>query len=165
LENPTGLFSRVSSETEPHASMLPRKDDDSSDWFLVYQDLDVARSLKASLLVVGAERLVLSLVSSLAADVNPDFVIRCRDGLFRLPRTASQSGTVVLYDVDALKPDEQLRFLDWLNASSKRIQVISTASEPLMGMVAAHSFDAALYYRLNMVYIDLTVERLRRSIY
>ena len=145
--------------------MLPRKDDDSSDWFLVYQDLDVARSLKASLLVVGTERLVLSLVSSLAADVDPDFVIRCRDGLLRLPRTASQSDTVVLYDVDALKQEDQLRFLDWLNSASKRIQVISTASEPLMGLVAARAFDAALYYRLNMVYIDLTAERLRRSLY
>jgi hypothetical protein len=145
--------------------MSPRKDDISSDWSQVYQDLEVARSLKASLLVVGAERLVLSLVSSLAADVNPDFVIRCRDGLLRLPRTSSQSGTVVLHDVDALKQEEQLRFLDWLNSAGNRIQVISTASGPLTGLVAARAFDAALYYRLNMVYIDLTVERLRRSIY
>ena len=86
MENPTGLFSRVSPDTVPYASMLPRKDD-SSDWFLVYRDLNLARSFKANLLVVGTERLVLSLVSSLVADVNPDFMIRCRDGLLRLPRT------------------------------------------------------------------------------
>ena len=143
--------------------MLPRQDD-SSDWHQVYSDLNLARGLKANLLVVGAERLVLSLVSSLVADVNPDFMIRCRDGLPPLPRTSSQSGIVVLRDVDALKQEEQLRFLDWLN-SSKRIQVVSTASEPLLGLVAARAFDAALYYRLNTVYIDLTVERLSRSIY
>ena len=86
MENPAGLFSRVSPETAPYASMLPRKDD-SSDWFSVYRDLNLARSLKANLLVVGTERLVLSLVSSLVADVNSDFMIRCRDGLFRLPPT------------------------------------------------------------------------------
>jgi hypothetical protein len=144
--------------------MLPRKDD-SGDWFLVYRDLDLVRNFKANLLVVGTERLALSLVSSLVADVNPDFIIRCRDGLLPLPRRSSQSAIVVLRDVDALKPEEQLRFLDWLNSASKRIQVVSTASEPLLGRVAARAFDAALYYRLNTVYIDLTVERLSRSIY
>ena len=164
MENPAGLFSRVNSETAPYASMLPRKDD-SSDWFLVYEDLDVARRLKANLLVVGTERLVLSLVSSLVADVSRDFMFRCRDGLLPLPRTSPQPGIVVLRDVDALKREEQLRFLDWLNSAGKRIQVVSTASEPLLGLVATRAFDAALYYRLNSVYIDLTVERLRRSIY
>jgi hypothetical protein len=148
----------------PYASMLPRKDD-SSDWFLVYRDLDLVRSLKANLLVVGTERLVLSLVSSLVADVNSDFMIRCRDGLLPLPRTSSQCGIVVLRDVDALKQEEQLRFLNWLNSAGKRIQVVSTASEPLLGRVAARAFNAALYYRLNTVYIDLTAEKLSRSIY
>jgi hypothetical protein len=144
--------------------MLPRKDD-SGDWFLVYRDLDLARSHNANLLVVGTERLALSLVSSLVADVNSEFMIRCRDGLLPLPRRSAQSGIVVLRDVDALKRDEQLRFLDWLDSSSKRIQVVSTASAPLLGLVEARAFDAALYYRLNTVYIDLTVERLSRSVY
>lgn len=164
MENPAGLFSRVSPDTARYTSMVPRKDD-SSDWFLVYRDLDLARSHKANLLVVGTERLALSLISSLVADVNSDFMIRCRDGLLPLPRTSSQSGIVVLRDVDALKQEEQLRFLDWLHSAGKRIQVVSTASEPILGLVAARAFDASLYYRLNTIYIDLTVEKLSRSIY
>jgi len=148
----------------PYASMLPREDD-SSDWFLVYRDLDLVRRLKANLLVVGTERLVSSLVNSLIADVNSDFMIRCREGLPPLPRASSQSGIVVLRDVDALNREEQLRFLDWLTSAGKRIQVVSTASEPFLGLVAARAFNATLYYRLNTVYIDLTVERLSRSIY
>ena len=164
MENPAGLFSRVSSKTTRYASMLPLKDD-SSDWFTVYRDLDLARSGKANLLVVGTERLVLSLVGSLIADVKSDCMIQCRDGQLRLPRTSSQSGIVVLRDVDALKREEQRRFRDWLDSASKRVQVVSTASEPLLGLVAARAFDAALYYRLNAVYIDLTGERLSRSIY
>ena len=39
--------------------------------------------------------------------------------------------------------------------------MVSTASAPLLRLVEARAFDAALYYRLNMVYIDLTVERLK----
>ena len=164
MENPAGLFSRVSPETTPHASTPPRKDD-SSDWFTVYRDLDLARINKANLLVVGTERLVLSLVGSLIADVKSDCMIQCRDGQLRLPRTSSQSGIVVLRDVDALKREEQRRFRNWLDSASKRVQVVSTASEPLLGLVAARAFDATLYYRLNAVYIDLTGERLSRSIY
>ena len=162
MENQCRLFSRVSPVTAPYAS-IPRKDD-SSDWFSVYRDLNLARSLKANLLVVGTERLVLSLVSSLVADVNPDFMIQCRDGLLRLPPRPSQSGIVVLRDVDALEKVEQLRFLNWVDSASKRLQVVSTASAPLLRLVEARKFDATLYYRLNMVYIDLTAERLERAI-
>ncbi len=163
MENPRRLFSRVSPVTAPDASMSPRKDD-SSDWFSVYRDLNLARSLKANLLVVGSERLVSSLVSSLVADVNPDFMIQCRDGLFRLPPKPSQSGIVVLRDVEALEKVEQLRFLDWVDSPSNRLQVVSTASAPLLWLVEDRKFDATLYYRLNTVYIDLTVERLRRAV-
>ena len=163
MENPRRLFAGVSPVTAPYASMPPRQDD-SSDWFSVYRDLNLARSLKANLLVVGTERLVLSLVSSLVADVNPDFMIQCRDGLFRLPPRPSQSGIVVLRDVEALEKVEQLRFLDWVESASSRLQVVSTASAPLLPLVETRKFDATLYYRLNMVYIDLTVERLRRAI-
>jgi len=162
LENPCRLFSRVSRDTAPYASM-PRKDD-SSDWFSVYRDLNLARSLKANLLVVGTERLVSSLVSSLVADVNPELMIRCRDGLFRLPPKPPQSGIVVLRDVDALEKQVQRGFLDWVDSASNRLQVVSTAPAPLIQLVEARKFDAALYYRLNTVHIDLTVERLRRAV-
>jgi hypothetical protein len=146
----------------PYAS-IPRKDD-SSDWFSVYRDLNLARSLKANLLVVGTERLVSSLVSSLVADVHPDFMIQCHEGLLRLPPRHAQSGIVVLRDVDTLEKVAQLRFLDWLDSGSKRLQVISTAAAPLLRLVESGKFNATLYYRLNTVYIDLTLERLERAI-
>ena len=163
MEDSSGLFSRVNPETAPYASTPPRKGD-SSDWLSVHADVDLARINKANLLVVGTERLVLGLVSSLVDDANSDVMIRCRDGLLRLPPTSSQSGTVVLRDVDALKQEEQRRLLDWVDSANNRSQVVSTASAPLLPLVEARAFDAALYYRLNTVYIDLTVERSRRSI-
>jgi hypothetical protein len=146
----------------PYAS-IPRKDD-SSDWFAVYRDLNLARTLKANLLVVGTERLVLSLVSSLVADVHADFIIQCHDGLLRLPPRPTQSGIVVLRDVDALERVDQLRFLDWVDSASKRLQVVSTATAPLLRLVEARKFNPMLYYRLNTVYIDLTVEKVGRAI-
>jgi len=164
LEDPSGLFSRVSPETAPKVSTPPRKGD-SSDWLTVHRDdLNLARIFKTNLFVVGTERLVLSLISSLAADVNSD-VIQCRDGLFRLPPPSSQAETVVLRDVDALNQEEQLRLLDWVDSATNGSQVISTASAPLLRLVEARAFDAALYYRLNTVYIDLTGERSRPGIY
>ena len=163
MENPSGLFSRVSPEIAPYSSALARRVN-SSDWLSVHRDLNLARINKTNLLVVGTELLVSSLVSSLVADVDSHVMIRCRDGL-RLPPTSSQSGTVVLRDVDALKKEEQFRLLDWMDSPSTRIQVVSTASVPLLRLVEGGAFDAGLYYRLNTVYIDLTVERSRRSIY
>ena len=167
MEDPAGLFSRVSPETAPYASMLSRKDD-SNDWLSVHTDVNLARISKANLLVVGTERLVLSLVSSVADDVKSDVMIWCRDGLLPLPPPSSQSGIVVLRDVEALKPQEQLGLLNWVDSARQRRQVISTASAPLLPLVEAGAFDAALYYRLNTVYIDLTVltvEKSRPSIY
>jgi sigma-54-interacting transcriptional regulator len=155
MEDPSGLFSRVSPETAPYASTLSRKDV-SNDWLSVHTDVNLARISKANLLIVGTERLVLSLVSSVTDDLNSDVMIRCRDGLLPLPPASSQSGIVVLRDVEALKPEEQFALLNWVDSARKRRQVISTASAPLLPLVEAGAFDAALYYRLNTVYIDLT---------
>jgi DNA-binding NtrC family response regulator len=69
-----------------------------------------------------------------------------------------------LPDVDALEKVGQLRFLDWLDSTSKRLQVVSTAKAPLLRLVQAHKFNPSLYYRLNTVYIDLTVEKVGRAI-
>ena len=166
MEDPAGLFSRVSPETAPYASTLSRTHD-SNDWLSVHTDVNLARISKANLLVVGPERLALSLISSVADDVSSDVMIWCRDGLLPLP-PSSQSGIVVLRDVEALKPQEQLGLLNWVDSARQRRQVISTASAPLLPLVEAGAFDAALYYRLNTVYIDLTVltvEKSSRSIY
>jgi hypothetical protein len=158
------LFSRVSVETAPFTPTPPRTGD-SRNWLSVHSEVNLARISKANLLVVGAERLVSTLVSLLADDFNSDVVIQCRDGLHWLPPASSLSGAVVLRDVDALKQEEQVRLLNWLNFSDNRSQVVSTTSTPLLPLVEACAFDPALYYRLNTIYIDLSVERASRLVY
>jgi len=50
---------------------------------------------------------------------------------------------------------EQRQLLEWLDAPATRMQVISTASMPMLPRVEARTFDETLYYRLNTIYIDL----------
>jgi DNA-binding NtrC family response regulator len=66
--------------------------------------------------------------------------------------------------VDTLDKVEQLRFLEWLDSASKRLQVVSTATAPLLRLVEGRKFNPTLYYRLNTVYIDLTVDKVGRAI-
>ena len=46
---------------------------------------------------------------------------------------------------------------------TNRTQVISTSRRPLISMVVGGDFLPSLYYRLNMVYIDLTAGALYSS--
>jgi hypothetical protein len=129
--------------------------DDASDWPSVNRDLSLARTISANLLVVGTERLVVNLVSLLVSGSKPEAVFRCRDGL-QLPPPAARVGPMVFRDVDALTLEEQARLFEWLGLPKNRGQVVSTASLPLLPLVDAGAFDAALYYRLNTVYIELS---------
>lgn len=68
---------------------------------------------------------------------------------------AEHVGTIILEDVATLGAADQRRLLDWLNRAAGRPQVISTASAPILPMIVAGAFAEALYYRLNMFYVDL----------
>jgi Sigma-54 interaction domain len=161
LADPSRLISGIHPETALHASR-PLRQDDSGGSPSVHRDLQLARRLKANVLIVGTEWLVASLVRSLVSDANPDAVIRCHDGRLQLPQTASRLGTVVFRDVDALTHESQRRLLEWLDSPSNSRQVISTASSPVLPLVRVGAFDDALYYRLNTVYVDLTAEESHR---
>ena len=67
-------------------------------------------------------------------------------------------GTLVLFDVARLNTKEQTQLLQWLDQINERlqVQVVSTTSEPLFPLVQAGAFLADLYYKLNVVLIDLS---------
>ena len=65
------------------------------------------------------------------------------------------AGTVILHDVEGLRPADQLRLLQWLQAPD-RPQIISTSSRALYPLVSAGRLSEDLYYRLNGVYLDGT---------
>jgi hypothetical protein len=69
------------------------------------------------------------------------------------------SGTLVLLEVAKLDAKQQIQLLRWLDQfqfnEGLPVQVVSTTSEPIFSMVQANAFLADLYYKLNVVRIDL----------
>jgi hypothetical protein len=128
------------------------------DWRIAraaHGDLRLMGMPKMNLLLVGESgpvQGVLELMEQTAAQ--PIVAWRPGDPL-SLPPVA-RARTVILHDVSALDPAQQQGLSDWLDAADGRAQVISTSPSPLLPRVEMGEFLDTLYYRLNMVYIDLS---------
>ena len=74
-----------------------------------------------------------------------------------LPVPTPGEGTLVLLEVDKLDRKQQKQLLEWLDGfeSRSRVQVVSTTSKPLFALVKAGKFLQNLYYKLNIVRMDL----------
>lgn len=68
----------------------------------------------------------------------------------------SMRGTLVVHDISAFSGPEQDRILGWLDDPHSRTQVVCTTTEPLFPLVARGLFDETLYYRLNVILLQLT---------
>lgn len=66
-----------------------------------------------------------------------------------------ETGSLVLRDVSAVDADDQRRLFEWLNDTGAATQIISTSPCPLIALVDAGLFDAALYYRLNVLLLQV----------
>ena len=152
LEYQSRLSSGVNPETAPHTSR-PFSETDVS--LSAASDLNIARITRANLLVVGPEPLVRNLLSLVSSGTRRDAMVRGTTGRLELPASGARPSTIVVHDVDTLSTSEQRRLLEWLDAATTHIQVISTASMPLLSRVEARTFNETLYYRLNTIYIDL----------
>ncbi|MGE5242754.1 MAG: hypothetical protein ACM3SQ_00815 [Betaproteobacteria bacterium] len=72
-----------------------------------------------------------------------------RHGPLSLP--SGEAGALILADVAALDADDQTRLLEWLVGTGAHTQIVSMTERPLFALVMLGLFDAALYYRLNVV--------------
>ena len=68
----------------------------------------------------------------------------------RLEFSGRDAGALILEDVSTLTTADQTRLLAQVDAGP-RMQIISTSEHPLFPLVARGAFNAALYYRLNVV--------------
>ena len=69
----------------------------------------------------------------------------------------TESGTIVLKDVDALSRHEQERLTQWLDtAQPPAWQMIALTTIPLYRQVETGAFLDALYYRLNIVHLEVS---------
>ena len=65
-------------------------------------------------------------------------------------------GAHVMHDIGAFSGVEQDRMLGWLDDPQSRTQVVCTTTEPLFPLVTRGLFDETLYYRLNVILLQLT---------
>jgi transcriptional regulator of acetoin/glycerol metabolism len=71
-----------------------------------------------------------------------------------VPVPEPAEGTLILSGVERLDAGQQAQVLRWLDRGRCRVQLASISSKPLFPLVEAGSFDASLYYRLNIVRIE-----------
>jgi hypothetical protein len=118
-------------------------------------DLDLARTTRANLLVVGDDDIVAGIMTSLWPSLATPIAVRQRGDRLRLSPTSPPASTIVIYDVDTLTRHQQRRLHHWI-AVNGRTQIVSTASKSLWPMLQAGAFHEALYYRLNVLMLDPT---------
>ena len=70
-------------------------------------------------------------------------------------QASDRPATLVVRSVSALDQDQQQALLAWLDAPGNRMQVISTTTDPLYPLVSRGAFLANLYYRLNVLLLDV----------
>jgi Sigma-54 interaction domain len=70
------------------------------------------------------------------------------------PQTTT--GTLVMWDVDSLSERQQAQLLTWLESRVANVQVISISERPLFPLVRRKEFLDSLYYRLNVVCLELS---------
>ena len=119
-------------------------------------DLDFARAYGANVLLVGAEPTLTEVVCSLWSTFDEPIMIRRSGDPLQLPTGSQAIGTLILHRVETLTDGEQQELRDWLAVRNGRTQIVSNASASLLPMVEAGGFNDSLYYRLNVVCIDLT---------
>ena len=110
---------------------------------------------RVNLLLIAPDGVVRYVLESLLLDLREP-ITRWTPGQGFNPPPPDQSGTLVLRDVHALAPADQLNLLDWLERAGGRTQVVSTTATPLLPRVHVGEFIDTLYYRLNTVCVDVT---------
>lgn len=64
-------------------------------------------------------------------------------------------GTLVLPDVDRCDAVQQAQLFDWLHQLDRRTQIISMTEQSLFSLVERGEFRTDLYYRLNIIRIEI----------
>ena len=119
----------------------------------VPDDRELLSIERVNALIVGANATTNAVVAALRPSLaDPVCTVRVGEPL----PPPGQGGSLVLLEVCDFTPGEQLRLLDWLDENAGGTRIVSTSSRSLTDMIATGEFLAMLYYRLNLVYIDMT---------
>ncbi len=106
-----------------------------------------------NMLVEGPPDAARAVLRWLEPHIREPIVWKRRHAPFELPRVEAHA--LILEDVAALTAGDQATLLAYLDDRESVTQVVSTAEQPLFALVTRGLFDAALYYRLNVVLLRL----------
>ena len=118
-------------------------------------DLLVESMPSVNLLLTGTDDLIHFALTTLMPSLRGPIAIWMSPRPLTLP-APMQAGTLILRDIDKLSAFDQVRLLKWLEQPNLRTRIISTTATPLRARVEIGTFDAALYFRLNVACVDLT---------
>jgi hypothetical protein len=108
---------------------------------------------RANVLLTGSDRALAFLLDALHEHLRQPLTW-CSRRMLVLPRGGD--GTLLIHDLEALTREQQDRLFDWLTRRTCRTQIVSMSANPLLPRVCAGTFVAGLFYRLNVISLDLT---------
>jgi len=110
------------------------------------------RSPQHNVLLEGPAASTDAVLRLLAPHLHAPVIWKPRGAPFEVP--AGEVGALILQDVYDLSTQEQSRLLAWIDANPD-VQIVSTTACRLFALVAHRRFDAALYYRLNVILLNV----------
>lgn len=122
--------------------------------FAACDDAYSMRMPPVNVLLTGGHAATRQVLARLLGDVNAPILAWYPGDRLVLPRDL-RTGIMILHEVCLLSDDDQRRLLAWLETRPRRLQIVSTTSQPLHAHVEAGAFDDTLYFRLNTVRIDV----------
>jgi Sigma-54 interaction domain len=123
-------------------------------------ELGILRAPPANVLIEGPSAATDDVLLAMQQHLREPLVSDLLHAPLHLPDGATTP--VILKNVAALTANDQARLLAWLQREGFGAQVVSTTERPLFGLVTQGLFDAALYYRLNVLLLHVGAADPRR---
>jgi hypothetical protein len=139
--------------------VLARSEGTFGGWQADRVDSTVISVLRANVLVVGPDDVLERLLDTVRPNLREP-ISRLAPGHAAPFPVVGECGTLIIEDVGALPLHDQHQLFDWMTATMGRAQIVSTAASALLPLVETGAFMEALYYRLNIICIDLTTTSL-----
>jgi len=76
-------------------------------------------------------------------------------GLWTGGPPAVRPETLIVREVGTLALEAQRVLLDWIDSAGQGVRVLATSAQPLFPLVQHQAFLSELYYRLNVLRLDL----------
>jgi sigma-54-interacting transcriptional regulator len=115
----------------------------------------ILREHPHNVLIEGTAAATDALLRLLQAHVGRPIMWHRPDAPLDLP--SGDTRALILRDAATLSVDDQQRLLTWIDGAGSQTQIISMSERPLFVRVADGLFDAALYYRLNVMLLRVGV--------